>query len=113
MYYPCSENKGADQLRDYREADLRLCFRICRLLVFTRGGSFLTLLSTLLLILHIFYSITLSNGLLMLLTSKIVVKNVLLIFTFQEVIDWHKSWMPSSATVSFRATFYGQESTAA
>ena len=23
MYYPCSENKGADQLRGYREADLR------------------------------------------------------------------------------------------
>ena len=35
MYYPCSENKGADQLRSYREADLRLCFRICRLLVFS------------------------------------------------------------------------------
>ena len=29
-YYPCSENKGADQLRGYREADLRLCFRICK-----------------------------------------------------------------------------------
>ena len=28
LYYPCSENKGADQLRGYREADLRLCFRI-------------------------------------------------------------------------------------
>ena len=26
MYYPCSENKGADQLHGYREADLRLCF---------------------------------------------------------------------------------------
>ena len=24
MYYPCSENIGADQLRGYREADLRL-----------------------------------------------------------------------------------------
>ena len=34
LYYPCSENKGADQLRGYREADLRLCFRICKLLVF-------------------------------------------------------------------------------
>ena len=33
MYYRCSENKGAEQLRGYREADLRLCFRICRLLV--------------------------------------------------------------------------------
>ena len=31
MYYPCSENKGADQLRGYREADLRLCFRICKM----------------------------------------------------------------------------------
>ena len=39
MYYPSSENKGADQLRGYREADLRLCFRICRLLVFPRDGS--------------------------------------------------------------------------
>ena len=26
MYYPCSENKGADQLRSYCEADLRLLF---------------------------------------------------------------------------------------
>ena len=26
MYYPGSENNGADQLRGYREADLRLCF---------------------------------------------------------------------------------------
>ena len=39
MYYPCSENKGADQLRGYREADLRLCFRICKKLVFSRRGS--------------------------------------------------------------------------
>ena len=40
LYYPCSENKGADQLRGYREADLRLCFRLCRLLVFPWGGSY-------------------------------------------------------------------------
>ena len=40
LYYPSSENKGADQLRGNREADLRLCFRLCRLLVFPRGGSF-------------------------------------------------------------------------
>ena len=39
MYYPSSENKGADQLRGYRKADLRLCFRLCRLLVFPWGGS--------------------------------------------------------------------------
>ena len=38
LYYSSSENKGADQLRGYREADLRLCFRLCRLLVFSRGG---------------------------------------------------------------------------
>ena len=35
LYYPCSENKGADQLRGYREADLRLCFRICNKPVFS------------------------------------------------------------------------------
>ena len=40
MYYPCSENKDADQLRGYREADLRLCFRPCKLLVFSRTGSY-------------------------------------------------------------------------
>ena len=34
-----SENKGADQLRGYREADLRLCFRICKKPVFSRRGS--------------------------------------------------------------------------
>ena len=39
MYYPCSENKGADQLRGYREADLRLCFRPSKLLVFSCTGS--------------------------------------------------------------------------
>ena len=35
LYYPCSENKGADQLHGYREADLRLCFRICKKPVFS------------------------------------------------------------------------------
>ena len=39
IYYPCSENKGADQLCGYREADLRLCFRICKKLVFSWRGS--------------------------------------------------------------------------
>ena len=29
--YLCSENKSADQLRGYREADLRLCFHICKM----------------------------------------------------------------------------------
>ena len=41
LHYPSSENKGADQLRGYREADLQLCFRLCRLLVFPWGGSFI------------------------------------------------------------------------
>ena len=39
LYYPCSENKGADQLRGNREADLHLCFRICKKPVFSRRGS--------------------------------------------------------------------------
>ena len=44
FYYPSSENKGADQLRGNREADLRLRFRPCRLLVFPSGGSFIIVL---------------------------------------------------------------------
>ena len=39
MNYPYSENKEADQLRGYREADLRLCFRICKKPVFSGRGS--------------------------------------------------------------------------
>ena len=39
LYYQCSENKGADQLRSYCEADLRLCFRIGKNPVFSRCGS--------------------------------------------------------------------------
>ena len=39
-YYPRSENKDADQLRGYCEADLRLCFRICKNPVFSSRGSF-------------------------------------------------------------------------
>ena len=31
----CSENKDADQLRGYREANLCLCFRICKKPVFS------------------------------------------------------------------------------
>ena len=39
LYYLCGENKGADQLRGYREADLRLCFRICKKPVFSQRSS--------------------------------------------------------------------------
>ena len=39
LYFLCSKNKGADQLPGYSEADLRLCFRICKMLVFSRRGS--------------------------------------------------------------------------
>ena len=35
-----AKNKAADQLRGYREADLRLCFRICNKPVFSRRGSY-------------------------------------------------------------------------
>ena len=37
--YTCSENKGADQLRSYCEADLRLCLRIGKHPIFSRCGS--------------------------------------------------------------------------
>ena len=40
LFYPYSESKGADQLRCYREADQRLCFRICKKWVFSRRGSY-------------------------------------------------------------------------
>ena len=40
LSYLCSENKGAEQLRGYREADLRLCFRLCKKPVFSRRGSY-------------------------------------------------------------------------
>ena len=39
LYYLCSENKCVDQLRGCREADLRLCFRICKKPLFSRRGS--------------------------------------------------------------------------
>ena len=35
LYYQFSENKGADQLRGDREADLRLCFRSCTTFIFS------------------------------------------------------------------------------
>ena len=60
MYYPCGENKGADQLSSYCEADLCLCFcyidstipllcfcfRICKSLVFSLDGSYFILSDT-------------------------------------------------------------------
>ena len=39
LYFPRSENKGADQLRGYREADLRLCFRICKKIWFSHNEA--------------------------------------------------------------------------
>ena len=40
VYYPCSENKDADQLRSYCEADLCLCFRIGKTTIFSLHGSY-------------------------------------------------------------------------
>ena len=40
LYCLCSENKDADQLCGYREADLRLCFHICKNPVFSWRGSY-------------------------------------------------------------------------
>ena len=39
LYYLFGENKDADQLRGYREADLRLCCRICEIPVFSQRSS--------------------------------------------------------------------------
>ena len=38
LYNLCSENKGTDQLWVHRQADLRLCFCICKMLVFSCSG---------------------------------------------------------------------------
>ena len=43
LSYPYSQNKGADQLRGHREADLRLRFRICKKPVFSKRGSYVSL----------------------------------------------------------------------
>ena len=41
LYYPNSENKGADLLCGYRKADLHLCFRICKKQKKKKKNSFL------------------------------------------------------------------------
>ena len=43
LYYLCGENKDVNKLLSKRTADLRLSFRICRLMVFLCGGSILAL----------------------------------------------------------------------
>ena len=40
LHYSSSKNEGADQLHNYCEADLRLCFRIGKNLVFSRCDSY-------------------------------------------------------------------------
>ena len=42
LYYLCGENEGAGELSSYCAADLRLCFRICKKLVFSQRGSYLS-----------------------------------------------------------------------
>ena len=56
LSYPCSENKGADQLRGYREADLRLCFCICKKPIFSQRGSYFLVLCDYVLIFRYFKS---------------------------------------------------------
>ena len=43
MALSCSENKGADQLCSYCTADLRLCFHICKSLVFFHAKAQMTI----------------------------------------------------------------------
>ena len=68
--YLCNENKGADQLRVYRKADLRLCFRICKHqfshdvahIVYRLFSSYhKTLLQFLTVVVFCFYSIKLNS----------------------------------------------------
>ena len=46
LYYPCSESKGADQLRGYREADLRLLFSPKHFVGFPKQWLISTLVNT-------------------------------------------------------------------
>ena len=39
LYYPCSKTNGADQLHIYCATDLRLCFHICKMQVFSQRGQ--------------------------------------------------------------------------
>ena len=42
LCYPSSENEGADQMNSYCTVDLRLCFCICKNLVFWWCGSYMS-----------------------------------------------------------------------
>ena len=83
MYYLYSENKGADQLPCYCEADLQLWFCICKMLVFMRW-----------LIVHVFYQ-----------TNKMLYSSISLFAApFQQVEDvfnvlHHKMDIPHSLMV--------------
>ena len=87
--YPYSENKGADQLRGYREADLRLCFRICKKPVFSRRGSY-SLESTSMIFYHIFYEFDKFLLSCKFLDIKIYLLIFLFVFFYREAIS-HKS----------------------
>ena len=52
MFYLCSENKGADQLRSYCAADLRLCFRICKKPGFLLRLIYVNFIVSLILLVH-------------------------------------------------------------
>ena len=78
MYYPSSENKGDDQLRGYREADLRFCFRLCKLLVFPWGGSYEKVFGV---IIIIFYAKSPRE-------PKLVFKDTVLIHRFTFLINY-------------------------
>ena len=65
LYYPYSENKGADQLRGYHEADLRLCFRICK-----KSGFLMTRLILL------FNSISINLFLNMIIILKLLIRDI-------------------------------------
>ena len=40
LYYPSGENKDTDQLPAYHEADLHICFHICKNPGFSRRGLY-------------------------------------------------------------------------
>ena len=122
MYYPCSENKGADQLRGYREADLRLCFRICKKPVFSRHGSYdkrddFDIVNFLFLDLprRPSYAVYVYLNLLALpehcrmLVTSIVVSKAISISGFLAINSFHEVWLCSSLALAYSVGIYSHE----
>ena len=81
LYYPCSE-KGADQLRGHREADLRLCLRIYKKPFFSHDEAHKALIFLILGLQIFFQNIKVGGG------KKIKIKITRTFFLFNLKLIW-------------------------